>query len=112
MKTTLVATALLCLIAVAMTTQAQNLKPFKDFDNLSLYGFKDIKGNIIVVGKYNYANEFSEGLALVSRASGYDDWGNEYYSWGFIDQTGEEVIPLKYKHAMSFYTLKIGRAHV
>ena len=86
---------------VGLTTNAQNLKPFKDFNNLSLYGFKDDKGNIIVTGKYYHANEFSEGLAAVSRAYN-DEWGNEYYNWGFIDQTGKEVIPVKYKFVSDF----------
>ena len=36
--------------------------------------------------KYDYASDFSEGLAVVTCEG----------EWGFVDKKGKEVIPLKY----------------
>ena len=42
--------------------------------------------------KYDYAESFSGGFALVKLKG----------KWGFINTEGKEVIPLKYDWAMSF----------
>lgn len=47
----------------------------------------------VIPPKYQYASEFTEGLAAVA---------NREYKWGFIDQSGAEVIPCKYDWAHSF----------
>ena len=43
--------------------------------------------------KYNYVGEFSEGFINVKL--------NDKY--GFVDQQGKEVVPLKYDDAFSFH---------
>ena len=46
--------------------------------------------DLVIPLKYHYAFEFSGGFAKVSKKVDYSD------KWGFIDQTGKEVIPLIY----------------
>ena len=47
------------------------------------YGFIDTTGKEVVPPKYDRADSFSEGLALVKLN----------YQYGFIDTTGKEVVP-------------------
>lgn len=57
------------------------------------YGFADTNGNIVVPFIYDRAEDFSEGLAHVginSKENGL------IINSGYIDNTGEYVIPLKY----------------
>lgn len=67
-----------------------------------LYGFIDINNGskMVIPAAYRWANEFSEGLAAVSK---------DGEKWGFIDEAGNEVIPFKYISATSF---KNGKAMV
>jgi hypothetical protein len=52
-----------------------------------LFGYIDTRGEWVIPPRFQYANDFSDGLAGVSlREDG----------WGFIDRTGKEVIPAKY----------------
>ena len=60
-------------------------------DNL-LYGFIDETGKVVIPCIYDYAVNFSEGLAVVRRDNKY----------GFVNKSGEEVIPCKYSSASSF----------
>ena len=60
----------------------------------SLYtenGDLKLKGQYII-GSYDYASDFSEGLAVVKKN------GKESY----IDKTGKEVIPIKFDYAHNF----------
>ena len=50
------------------------------------YGFIDSNGNVVIQPKYEMAEDFSEGLALVAEYG----WGRAY---GFINTRGELVIP-------------------
>lgn len=43
--------------------------------------------------KYDFVGDFSEGLARVRRGS----------KWGYINEAGEEVIPLIYDYAHDFH---------
>ncbi len=52
----------------------------------------DFNDNVILEGKYDWIMESNEGLASVELNK----------KWGFIDEAGEEVIPLKYGAALSF----------
>jgi hypothetical protein len=63
------------------------------FRQNSKYGFADIKGNIAVAAKYDYAENFSEGLAAVTieRKS------------GFIEKAGVLALPMQYGNASSFH---------
>jgi hypothetical protein len=56
------------------------------------YGFTDILGNQVIDNKYEYAENFSEGLALV-KLNG---------KFGFIDKKGNVVIDLQFEGAKSF----------
>ena len=86
---------ILLFIGFAATVPAQGVKSFKDATNK--YGLKDSKGNVIVSPKYNFINEFKDGLARVSFGNSYNNW-----LYGFIDSTGKEIIPLKYSQAEGF----------
>ncbi|MBY0480827.1 MAG: WG repeat-containing protein [Chitinophagaceae bacterium] len=58
------------------------------------YGFIDTSGNEIIAANYLFANDFSEGLALVETIS---------FQNYFIDKTGQQVINLHgYDRAYSF----------
>lgn len=72
----------LCMFT-ATTLQAQNLIQFKENNKV---GFKDQNGKVVIVAKYEIAEDFSEGLACVSLND----------KWGFIDETGKVVIPFMY----------------
>ena len=56
------------------------------------WGFVDKDGREVIPLKYDFAGDFSEGLARVEL--------NEKY--GFVDKDGREVIPLKYDYAREF----------
>ena len=56
------------------------------------YGYVDKNGNVVIPFKYDYAWEFSEGLAAVKQND----------KWGFIDKSDNVVIPLKYDIAWEF----------
>ena len=58
------------------------------------YGYIDVMtGKEVIACEYDYAMPFREGLACVSKNSG----------WGYIDKTGKEVIACEYDYAMPFY---------
>jgi len=63
---------------------------------LRKYGYADARGTIVIQPRFERAENFSEGLAAVLIEEG----GNR--RWGFIDPTGNVVIP-------ATYTLKPGR---
>jgi hypothetical protein len=56
------------------------------------YTFVDKLGNLISNAQFDYAREFSEGLAPVKSGG----------KWGYIDRTGHLAIPLKYDMATPF----------
>ena len=92
----------ICLMLIgAMTLQAQDLKPFKA-DN-GKFGYKDENGKVIVAPKYDFAYDFSEGLArvhILGEAVGRG-YGKAIRS-GYINTKGEEVIPLMYTNVYDF----------
>ena len=64
------------------------------------YGYLDLKGNEVVVTRYEGANDFnSYGLALVYKKKEGTSYTNIY---GYIDKKGNEVIPLKYESIGTF----------
>jgi hypothetical protein len=68
-----------------------HLTPYRCYNNL--YGFIDtITGEQVIECKYNWADEFNEGLAAVGL-------NNKH---GFIDKTGNVIIPLKYDDVRRF----------
>ena len=81
-----------------MIEMATNLNGLELNDS---WRFMDKNGIEICSRKYDWANNFFEGLASV-KLNG---------KWGFIDKTGREAIPCKYDNVCSFRE-EIGRAHV
>jgi len=74
-------------LAVVITTDYEQYSDRK-------YGIIDTTGKPIVpLGHYHWINDFSEGLARVSNGLGKD---------GFIDKTGNVVVPLKYTIVRNF----------
>lgn len=74
------------------------------------WGFKDTNDVWIIPPKYTIVGNFSEGLARVqiTDPSPYNDCELIHEEeplghWGYIDKTGKEVIPLKFRHAEDFY---------
>lgn len=60
---------------------------------LDKWGYIDNEGKEIISPKYDNALSFSEGLAAVNHgADGNGSGGN----WGFINMSGDEVIPINY----------------
>jgi len=67
------------------------------------YGFIDRDGNVVIPFMYDHAVHFSEGLAYVSRGGTLEypssityPYDGGFGKYGFIDKTGEVVIPLEY----------------
>lgn len=57
------------------------------------FGYVDEKGKEWIEGKFDYAEEFSEDLAVVQMG--------KYF--GYIDREGEIIIPLLYTQAVCFH---------
>jgi hypothetical protein len=77
-----------------------------------VWGLMDIKGNIVIEPKYDRIGRFSDGLACVniggsfpSSTSGNGSTSLVIFSggaWGYINNQGEEVVPLQYDEAGYF----------
>ncbi|MCL1975778.1 MAG: WG repeat-containing protein [Firmicutes bacterium] len=98
-----------------------NLEPTEDSEQNSepedISGFEEDISNSTATShenKYDWVEEYSEGLAVVHFDS-YDNTENKYrdddHGWvsisdpgkfGFIDENGQEIIPLSYDWAFSF----------
>ena len=70
------------------------LYPFESEEGY--WGYMNSKGKVVIKPEYAWAEEFSEGLALVSNSHG------PHQQSGFIDKDGKEVIPYIYWDAGSF----------
>lgn len=68
------------------------------------YGYIDINNNVVIPFKYEDAVEFSEGLARVAVHGGYYNSKYAgvlpYNKYGFIDKTGQFVIPPTFPNPM------------
>jgi len=91
----IVAIAFLIVLFASKILVSQNSehdqKLFVDIKN-GKFGFVDMKGKRIIKHKYDYAEDFSNNLALVQLNGKY----------GFIDHNGEPIIDLKFDFAESF----------
>lgn len=89
--------ALLFILTGAITLQAQTPVIFKDANNK--YGLKDqATAAIILQPKYDYINEFEDGIARVRLG----DIINDPAKYGFINTKGQEIIPVQYSSAGGF----------
>lgn len=81
----------ICLLLLgAMALQAQELERF--YNDNGKVGYKK-NGNIVIAAQYDAADEhFIDGLAAVKLQE----------KWGFINEKGEVVIPLKYDWIFEF----------
>jgi hypothetical protein len=82
-------------------------------------GFADMNGKVIVPPRYDAAFPFSEGMAAVGNGTEKVDISNgeghcvfKGGKWGFINLSGEEVIPLEYDSIASLGKFKDGKAEV
>lgn len=66
------------------------------FETNNLWGYKNVKGEVVVQPRYVSANQFSEGRGLVRKSSGQNG------QYGFVDINGKEVIPCAFYAAYDF----------
>lgn len=76
-------------------------KKMAHFGAAPKYGYVSSDGNVAVPLRYDYAEEFSEGLAVVGMDSNdpRDILANQY---GAIDMHGKNVVPAKYARLRAF----------
>ncbi|MCO6498609.1 MAG: WG repeat-containing protein [Chitinophagaceae bacterium] len=98
--------ALIVLVLGTFTiSSAQKLIAFEG-DNEKT-GFKDAAtGKVVVAPKYDFYDDFSDGLAVVNIGAEWPDDPNAPTpvggKWGYINEKGVEVIPLKYDYTETF----------
>ena len=107
-KIFLTATLLICCLQFSF---GQELIPYQENEK---FGFKDSIGNVVIAPKYDRVESFHKGFAPVNIGGSYfvTEWGYTAFKggkWGFIDQTGKEITPIKYDVLGQF---KDGRALV
>ena len=56
-------------------------------------GYIDKTGTMAIAPQFDVAYDFKYGVALVSSDADIDE------HWGFIDKTGREIVPMKYRRA-------------
>lgn len=90
---------LFCLFNTSYLFSQSDLIPYRKYDaktEKSMWGFCDKNKKIIIHLKYDFVQPFSEGRALVNS-------GDKY---GFIDEKGNEVIPIRYEADLPHYSDK------
>ncbi len=91
---------------------AENPRNFKEglvvFKSSNKYGYMDTSGKVVVKPQYDYAEDFSEGLAAV-KAGDFSDGtakvlleSDKGDRWGFINKQGELIIEPQYEKADDF----------
>lgn len=64
------------------------------------FGFIDRTGKIVIKPDFDYAEDFSEGLAAVRVTVDQGTWSDNL--WGYIDKSGQFVIPPRFTGARQF----------
>lgn len=59
-------------------------------------GFISKEGKEVIPCKYDYADDFKNGFALVAIENGMDEEGTTVYLYGLVNTSGEEIIPCEY----------------
>ncbi|MBC8871714.1 MAG: WG repeat-containing protein [Planctomycetes bacterium] len=94
--------------AVVLPQDAFSAREFSEgrawFRQNGKYGCVDSDGNIIIPAKYDWVEEFSAGLAVVTTGRRADFGTEAPYTerWGFVNRSGRVAIPLEYVDAGSF----------
>ncbi len=95
------------LVIAANSLSAQNLKSFSEN---RLYGYKNEKNEIVIPPKFEWANAFSEGLAVVEMArmeNGKKVINSKTYEvekdWYVINTNGTILFKLNYPYRKLFY---------
>ena len=90
----------LALAATLALGSAQETKkadePPLPFPRKGKYGYRDKSGEFVIQPQFDYAGEFSEGLAVV----GLGKFPNT--KWGYINRLGNFVIPAQFEGAHDF----------
>lgn len=66
------------------------------------WGYANAKGEVIISGKYDLAEDFREGFAKVYIGELIHDSYPDGGKFGFINTAGEEVVPCKYDYVRDF----------
>lgn len=69
------------------------------------YGIIDAECNVVVPpGKYDSVGDFFDGMASICVYNGpAGTYEHDKYKWGFVDETGSEIIPPKYDSVGNFF---------
>ncbi len=84
--------AILAGCASDQTEGEKEVNLFLDIEN-DMFGYVDDAGNTVIEHQYDYAEQFSEGYAVVSKDESYM----------FINQKGEQAFEKTFREAQSFY---------
>ncbi len=79
-------------ILMASSSFASQLKPSRDKEDITKWGFADSAGKQVVSAKYDGVGEFNGDYAPVSKSD----------MWGFIDKDGREIVPIAYNAVANF----------
>ena len=85
---------LLVLFLNCLAFLSQSINKFQNENGY--FGFADESGKTVIEAKYTHAENFSEGLALVSLTK------NDSDKYGFINANAETIIPFQFDEARSF----------
>jgi len=71
---------------------------------LAKWGYMDVNGKTIIEPQFSYANQFSDGYAVVQvlRREESDNGYSIYTKWGVINKQGEMVIKPKFRRIEKF----------
>lgn len=83
------------LAAMSISSAAPSASPNK-------YELVDKVGKVVTKNKWDFANEYSDGLVSVSGQAILDDSKYPVFCSGYQDQSGKQVIPLRYFEAGPF----------
>lgn len=90
-----------CQFEYAKNFSHNGLAPVRDENDL--WGYIDTEGNLVIDCIYEEAEIFTDnGLALVENKEGINDEGQRTYRCGFIDETGQTVVPFEYTDASDY----------
>ncbi len=82
-------------LSVAQETKRADELPVP-FPRKGKYGYRDKTGEFVIPPQFDYAGEFSEGLAVVGLGK------FPATKWGYIDRAGKVVIPAQFDGAHDF----------